>query len=119
MLKIQIFIGIVGVVFSLTTLELLRRRLLRPRYALVWAGMSAVTFFVALFPRLVAMAAQLTGMTYTSAVITLLFAFGALMLMNYSVIVSRQSNRIIRLTQEVAVLREQLERLVSASRANE
>ena len=110
-MQIRLFIFVVGVLLGGTTLELVRRKVLRPEYALLWAAMSVITFLVALFPGVVALVGRLTGMDYQSTVIMMLFIFATLMFMNYSVIVSGQSSRIIRLTQEISLLKMQLEEL--------
>src|SRR3972149_2792901 len=92
----------IGILFSLLTFELVRRKYLRPEYALLWAALAAVTLVLAVVPGVVNLLTSLTGMTYQSSFIVLLFLFTAVMLMNYSVITSRHGGRIVRLTQEVA-----------------
>jgi hypothetical protein len=112
-LHIAVVICAVGGFFALLTFELVRRKHLRTEYALLWAALAALTLIVALVPGVVALLNSLTGMDYRSSVIVLLFVFTAVMLMNYSVIASRHGGRIIRLTQEVALLRLEIERLRS------
>jgi hypothetical protein len=102
---------VVGLLFAGVTIELVRRKYLRPEYALLWGGLSLVTLLLALVPRVVLVLVAVTGMTYTSSVIVLVFLFTALVLMNFSVIVSRQGERIVRLTQEVALLKSELSEL--------
>ena len=112
---IAIVVCVVGLLFAGVTIELVRRKYLRPEYALLWAGLSLVTLILALAPRVVLVLVAVTGMTYTSSVIVLVFLFTALVLMNFSVIVSRQGERIVRLTQEVALLKSELSELRRAS----
>lgn len=102
---------VVGLLFAGITIELVRRKYLRPEYALLWAGLSVVTFVLALVPSVVKLLVAITGMTYTSSVIVLVFVFTALVLMNFSVIVSRQGSRIVRLTQEIALLKAEIARI--------
>jgi hypothetical protein len=103
----------VGVFFALLTFELVRRKYLRPEYALLWAALAVLTIILALAPGVVVLMTELTGMNYLSSVIVLVFVFTAVMLMNYSVIASRHGERIVRLTQEVALLRLEIERIRS------
>jgi hypothetical protein len=110
-LHIAVVICAIGGFFALVTFELVRRKHLRPEYALLWAALAVLTLIVALVPGVIDLLIALTGMTYQSSVIVLLFVFTAVMLMNYSVIASRHGGRIIRLTQEVALLRLEIERL--------
>jgi hypothetical protein len=114
-LHIAAVICAIGGFFALLTFELVRRKHLRPEYALLWAALAVLTLIVALVPGVIALLIRLTGMTYQSSVIVLLFVFTAVMLMNYSVIASRHGGRIVRLTQEVALLRLEIERLRSGS----
>ena len=109
-----IVVCVIGLLFSLLTIELVRRKYLQPKYALLWAGLSAVTLLLALAPGLVSLLTWAMGMPYLSSVITLVFVFTAVMLMNYSVIASRHSSRIVRLTQEIALLRLEIEQLRNA-----
>jgi hypothetical protein len=110
-LHIAVVICAIGGFFALLTFELVRRKHLRPEYALLWAALAVLTLIVALVPGVIELLIRLTGMTYQSSVIVLLFVFTAVMLMNYSVIASRHGGRIIRLTQEVALLRLEIQRL--------
>ena len=110
-LHIAVVICAIGGFFALLTFELVRRKHLRPEYALLWAALTVLTVIVAFVPSVVKLLNSLTGMTYQSSIIVLLFVFTAVMLMNYSVIASRHGGRIIRLTQEVALLRLEIQRL--------
>jgi len=112
-LHIAFVICAIGGFFALLTFELVRRKHLRPEYALLWAVLTVLTLVLALVPGVVETLISLTGMTYQSSIIVLLFVFTAVMLMNYSVIASRHGERIVRLTQEVALLRLEIGRLRS------
>ena len=104
-LHVAVVLCVIGLLFAVVTLELVRRKRLRTEYALLWAGLALVTLSLALFPGLIELLVRITGMTYQSSVIVLVFLFTALMLMNLTVIASRQGTRIVRLTQELALLR--------------
>lgn len=110
-MQIRLFVFAVGLLFAGFTFELVRRKVLRPEHALIWAAMSLATFLLALFPNAVALLGRVTGMTYQSTIIVVLFIFVGLVFLNYSVIISRHGGRIIRLTQEVGLLRERLDKL--------
>ena len=108
-LQIAIFLGCVGLFFALLVIELVRRKRLRPEYALLWAALAVATLALAAFPGAMEWVVGLTGMDYRSTAIVLVFIFTALMLINFTVIISRQGQRIVRLTQEVALLRLQID----------
>lgn len=104
-LHIRVVVLGVGLGFGLITCELLRRRYLRPEYALVWMAMSLWICLLAIFPRLINVLTFLTGMEYQSSVILLVFVLIGLMFVNFSLITCRHGRRIVRLTQEIALLR--------------
>jgi hypothetical protein len=110
-LQIAVFLGCVGLFFAVLVLELVRRKRLRPEYALLWGALALATLLLAVFPQAVEWLVRLTGMEYRSTVIVLIFIFTAIMLINFTVIISRQGQRIVRLTQEVALLQLQVEQM--------
>ena len=100
-----------GAVVILFTVELIRRDLLRMSYALVWLTSGAVVMLVGLFPPLLGLLQRLTGMNYQTAMQFCIFGFLLLMLMQFSIIISRLSHRDKNLAQELALLREEVRRL--------
>ena len=114
-MQIRIFLIALGLAFGLVTFEVVRRKLVRPEYALLWMAMSLVTMLIGLFPDVLVLVRRVTGMEYQSTVIIMVFFFVVCMFMNFSIIVSRQSGRIIQLTQEVALLRNRLDDVASTS----
>lgn len=112
---IRLAICAVALVFVVALVEVLRRRYLRPEYALVWGMMSALLFLLAAFPRLLGAVVWLTGMNYQSSVIFLAFIMIAAMFMNFSLINCRHGRRIVRLTQEVTLLTTRLRELEEAN----
>jgi len=110
---IRIVISAVALLFSFFTIELVRRRRLRPEYAVVWAVLSGMTILMVIFPKIFVWMVWLTGMAYQSSVILFVFVFVALMFMSHSIIASRHGSRITRLTQEIGLLRAEIEQLRS------
>lgn len=110
-LQIAVFLGCVGLFFAILVLELVRRKRLRPEYALLWGALALATLLLAAFPPAIEWLVRLTGMEYRSTAIVIVFIFTAVMLINFSVIISRQGQRITRLTQEIALLQLQVEQL--------
>jgi len=110
-MKLQVALSFVaiGLFFALLVLELVRRRRLRPEYALLWSGMAVAALLLAAFPQVMEWLVRLTGMDYRYTAIVIVFIFTAVMLINFTVIISRQGARIIRLTQEIALLRLRLD----------
>jgi hypothetical protein len=101
-----------GILVVAVVVEMVRRRYLRGRYAVVWVlfGAAAVTF--ALFPDLLGMAARATGVEVP---LNLLFFLGSLamliMLMQLSAEAGRLQERTRVLAEEVALLRAAIHRV--------
>lgn len=86
--------------------DLLRRRQLREKYAVLWLGVSLSVAVIAVFPSVLAMGAQLTGVKTPS---NLLFFVAALVLLvvcvQLSWEISRLEDETRALAEEVAILR--------------
>ena len=97
-----------GVAIVVLTVELIRRDLLRTAYALLWLLAGLVVIVVGIFPNVVGWLQRLTGMNYQTAMLFVIFGFVLLLLMQFSVIISRLSHRNKDLAQDLALLRQQL-----------
>lgn len=95
-------------------LEMLRRGILREKYAALWLLVSAALLLFAVFPGLLRDLAALLGFEVPS---NLLFAMAAVLLLLVSVQlsyeVSRVEARTQRLAEEVAILKHELDTLRS------
>jgi len=100
----------IAVVLLLLVIELVRRRKLREEYAVLWLLLGATMLgLAAYFPML-----QLLGdALHASTTATILFfgtVFLLLIALHYSVKISRLTQQVKDLAQEVALLRSELER---------
>lgn len=90
-------------------LELVRRDLLKERYALLWLATSLFGLVVGIFPSLI----ERTAAAFSFQLLTLLFvgAFGFLLLviLGHTVVISRLSERNRKLAQEIALLSQRVE----------
>ncbi len=104
-----------GLVVLAVTVELLRRRQLREKYAVLWLGVSVSGMLVAIFPGLLSVSAKLLGFQVPA---NLLFAVSALVLlvvaMQLSLEVGRLEDESQRLAEEVALLRHDLDEFRAA-----
>ena len=104
-------IGIVSaLVVLLFVLEMLRRGILREKFAALWLLLSSVLLILAIFPQILGTIASWLGIAipanllFTLAAITLL-----LVCVQLSHEISRLENRTRRLAEEVALLRQKVE----------
>lgn len=106
-------LGLVGAVCVLAlVVELLRRRHLRGKYAVLWLGLALVSLMFAGFPRLLARVSNLVGvqtpsnLLFFAAILTML---AVIMQLSYESGVTEEETR--TLAEEVALLRLEVERL--------
>lgn len=110
--KLQVVIGIVIVLMLMLILNMVRNRKIDLRYALSWITVLAIMLVLDIFPQIVVFAAGLTGITLAS---NMVFLFGiiilAVLIYFLTASVSRLSSKVKVLVQEIALLKEELERL--------
>lgn len=106
-------LGLVGAAGVLAlVVELLRRRHLRGKYAVLWLGLSFVSLLFAVFPGLLALASDLVGvqtpsnLLFFAAILTML---AVIMQLSYESGLTEEETR--TLAEEVALLRLEVERL--------
>ncbi|RDV84503.1 DUF2304 domain-containing protein [Ammonifex thiophilus] len=106
-----------GLGLGLVVLELVRRRWLRERYALLWLLTGLFLMLFSWKRSLVEGLARALGIYYAPSALFLLgFFFFLLLNLQYAVALSRQSEMVVRLAQEVALLRQEILELRAESR---
>lgn len=104
-------VQIVSIVFAVLVLaavfELVRRRHLRERYALVWMGAAIVLLILAVWQGLLTTVSRAVGIYYPpNALFVVAFGFLLLLLLHFSAAVSRLGDQTRVLAQRVALLEE-------------
>ncbi|MCW2937835.1 MAG: hypothetical protein JWN00_820 [Actinomycetia bacterium] len=96
-------LGLIGAAVTLLVVfEMLRRRMLREKYAVFWVFLAVLIAVVAVFPGLLAAAARLTGVQVPA---NLLFFVASLVLLAVNV---QLSTEICRLEDRTRALAEEL-----------
>jgi hypothetical protein len=100
-----------GLTAFVLTVQGVRHRDLREKYAVIWIFVAFILLICGLFPRLIMSWADSSHLSYPAAV--LFIALGAIYLFAFSVSVSlsRQFRRNARLAQELAFLEYRLQML--------
>jgi hypothetical protein len=107
--RVTIVAIVAAVWFLLVVLELVRRRRLGERYALLWLFTCVVVLFFAAWPAALERFASAVGVAYApTALFILAGAFVLLVLLHYATVVSSLTDRNTRLAQRVAILEERL-----------
>ncbi len=92
-------------------LELVRRDLLKERYALLWLATSLFGLVVGVFPNLIFRFASLVRFQMLTALFVLSFMFMLAIVLGFSVVISKLSERNRVLAQEIGLLANRLEQL--------
>jgi hypothetical protein len=111
-LRIQL-VAIVGtVLLLLVVLELVRRRRLLERYALVWLASALVLLALAIWKGLLGTIATAIGVFYPpTALFVIAFGFILVLLLHFSTAVSRLTDQSKVLAQRVALMEERQKEL--------
>ena len=111
-LGVSIAATIASLVLLFGVLELVRRRRLREKYALLWILTAIVLLILSVWRGAVSGIATALGVSYGP---TVLFAVGALfvlvVLLHYSTVISALTDRTVVLAQKVASLEQRIEQL--------
>ena len=117
-LAVSIAATIASLVVLFGVLELVRRRRLREKYALLWIRTAVVLLILSVWRGAVSSIATALGVSYGP---TVLFAVGALfilvVLLHYSTVISALTDRTVALAQKNAMLEQRigdLERKIDA-----
>lgn len=106
--------GLFGIVF-----ELVRRRRLMERYALLWLGSSLMLLALAVWRDLLELIASAIGIFYApSALFVIAFGFILVLLLHFSLVISRLSDQNKVLAQRMGLLQQQID-AASAARERE
>jgi hypothetical protein len=109
--RIQIVAIVAAAILLLVILELVRRRRLLERYALVWLGSGLVILGLAIWRGALSNLAQTLGIAYPpNALFVIAFGFVLVLLLHFSLAVSRLADQSKVLAQRLALLEERVSR---------
>jgi hypothetical protein len=110
-LRIQLFAAGASALLLFVIFELVRSRRLMERYALLWLLSGLVLLGLALWRNVLEIVAEAIGVFYPpSALFIVAFGFVLLLLLHFSVVVSRLSDQNKLLSQRLALLEERATR---------
>jgi len=106
LIKIQIIVGLLSIVLLLSTFELIRKKRLREEYAILWLFTGIAVLVLSLWPGffLSQFFVRITGIFYLSAVVLIAFSFLLLIVLHFSVVISKLTNQNKELAQRHALL---------------
>ncbi|PIX23604.1 MAG: DUF2304 domain-containing protein [Deltaproteobacteria bacterium CG_4_8_14_3_um_filter_45_9] len=106
LIKIQIIVGALSIILLLITFELIRKRRLREEYAILWLFTGGVVLIFSLWPEffLSQFFVRITGIFYLSAVVLISFSFLLIIVLHFSVVISKLTSQNKDLAQQHALL---------------
>jgi hypothetical protein len=106
LIKFQIIIGLLSLILLVGTFELIRKGRLREEYSILWLFTGGVTLLFSFWPQffLSQFITRITGLFYLSAVVVIAFLFLLLIVLHFSVVVSKLTDRNKELAQRHALL---------------
>ena len=112
--RLLVVASLASLAFLFLVFELIRRRRLDEGYALLWLGCGFVFLGFSIWRKALDYLAALAGIYYPPAALLLLLIFGLIMVMiQFSVVITRQRHQIKTLTQRLGLLEERQERIVN------
>lgn len=107
--RIQVFAVLGSLFMLLVILRLIKSRRLKEEYALLWIAVFSLFTFVSFFTPALTVLARFLGIVYAPSALLLLLIVGVIMiLVHYSLVISRLSEQNKKLVQELALLKNQL-----------
>jgi hypothetical protein len=117
LVKAQIVVGLLSIFLLWTTFELIRKNRLREEYAILWLFTGIAVLVFSLWPGLLLSQffAKITGLFYLSAVVIIAFLFLLLIVLHFSVVISKLTNQNKELAQQYALLELELKEIKKGS----
>lgn len=107
---LRITIGFVTIAVLLIIFEMLRRKVLREKYAIIWLMTALVTIVASLFPYEVNRISRILGFqTLSNFIFLILGLVNLLVLMHLSLVVGKTEDQVQTLAEEVALLKDKNE----------
>lgn len=107
--RIQIISILGSTVFLALTFELIRKKLVKEAYAILWLAFGVIFLFFSCWKRGLDYFAALVGIYYPPALLFLILILALiLILIQFSVVISSQNQKIKQLAQELALLKNEL-----------
>lgn len=102
---------LMSVALLVIVLELVRRGYLKERFALLWLATAAAGLVIGVFPGIITAVSESFSFQYLTVLFVLSFVFMLGLVLSFTVVISRLSERNRELAQELALLDNRLRAL--------
>ncbi len=117
--RIQILSIIGSTLLVLFILRLIKRKKLKEEYSLLWLGLGSIFILVSIFRPLLDIFAQAVGIIYAPAALLLMLIVSAfIILIQFSIVISKISENNKNLIQEVGILKAELKKVKDSLKEN-
>jgi len=109
--RVAVVASLAVIVFLFVIFELIRRRRLQERYALLWLLTGGVLLLFSVWRDALRLLAQTVGIAYPPSALFVIASFFILVvLLHYSTVISELSERNVTMAQRLAIMEERLKR---------
>ncbi len=110
--RVTVISSIVSIIFFIFILQQVRRKRLSEAYSLLWVFGAVILTVLAMFPGLLGLLSNFIGIYYAPATLFLvLIVCILLILLQFSILLTVRSRQTKKIAQEVALLKNELEKL--------
>jgi hypothetical protein len=107
------YIGIItSIIFLTFIIQLIRKGHLKESYSILWLFFGLILLFFSIWRHGLDTVALSVGIAYPPAMLFIIMILGMLLvLIQYSIVITKQSIKIKKLSQEMAIIKEAMEEL--------
>lgn len=109
MIKIQILSFLFSGFILYTIFEMVKKKKIKEEYSILWFFMGFIFLIVSIYPNIIDILGNLLGILYAPTLIFLfLFAFILSILIHFSIVLSKLSEKNKTLIQEIGILKHEV-----------
>jgi hypothetical protein len=117
--QLQIILFIASIVTFVVIINMIRKYNLELKYSLIWLFFCIVNILLATFSKLAIITSQLMSISEpVNAIFLLSFVFQFFLIFSLTLTISRLSNKLTQVVQEVGILKEEIEKIGTAKSTN-
>ena len=110
-IQLQVICVVISFIFFSVTIIYIKKDILNFKYSCIWLVASAICIALSVFPRILETIRLLVGTELAvNALFGVIFCFVLCLLFGLTIIVSKHSNRLRRLNQELAIYKMRIDK---------
>lgn len=98
-------------VILFATFELIRRRKLWEKYAILWILIGIVLLICGLFPKIISIVSDLLGVAHLTAMLLIAFLFLLCIVLHFTTVMSSRTQKQTKIAQKIAILELRIDEL--------